>query len=158
MQHLAQSRKPFMLVPPHYRGVASLTVPDGEESNFPHFSSNFHPCLLYFLKLSHCSHFGPLNGWVAPPLKPWFHHWPPCVSSISSKFCNLPTAYILGTNTANFNGIHVVKGSFANDRTIKQSIRQIKIEYDIALPLIKISALLPSVYVKSYEFNYLHPL
>ena len=58
------------------RAVASLTVPGGQEFHFPHFfqvsinfsyfSSNF----TYFLP-----HFGPPDGRVAHPGRPWLCHW-----------------------------------------------------------------------------------
>ena len=42
------------------RAVASLTVPDGQKFNFPHFSSNRDSFFLLFLKLCYfLPHFGP---------------------------------------------------------------------------------------------------
>ena len=49
------------------RAVASLTVPGGQEFNFPHFSSNRDQFFLFFLKLcSFSSSFWP-SGWATRP-------------------------------------------------------------------------------------------
>ena len=61
------------------RDIAILTVPGGggQKFHFPHFSSTFHHCFLFFLKLStfFCPHFGPPGGRVAHPGRPWLRHW-----------------------------------------------------------------------------------
>ena len=49
------------------RGVASLTVPDGQEFHFPHLSSNFYWLFLFFLNLfKFSSSFWP-SGWASCP-------------------------------------------------------------------------------------------
>ena len=62
--------------PLRIRAVASLTVPDGQDFHFPHFSSNFDQIFLfsrsnfaYFLP-----HFGPPGGRFAHPGRPWLRH------------------------------------------------------------------------------------
>ena len=47
-----------------HRGIASLTVPGGQEFHFLHFSSNFCRLLLFFLKF--LSSFWP-SGWATRP-------------------------------------------------------------------------------------------
>ena len=51
----------------HFRAVASLTIPRGQDFHFPNFSSNFDQFLSFFLKF--CS-FSPsfwLSGWATRP-------------------------------------------------------------------------------------------
>ena len=62
--------------PLRIRAVASLTVPDGQDFHFPHFSSNFDQIFLFFRSnfAYFLPHFGPPGGRFAHPGRPWLRH------------------------------------------------------------------------------------
>ena len=68
------------------RAVASLTVPDGQEFHFPHFSSNFNH---FFLKLYLFYSSFWLSGWASCP--PGKALTTPLISSLSKRTTNKQT-------------------------------------------------------------------